>query len=84
MSLSLSLLLYIYIILDLEGEVHSILVLWTSDLQECKGNVFFLIRQDKQHFLVKIGKIGILSNLVKSLAHKHFGLVANPLTKSYG
>ena len=27
--------------LDLEGEVHSIWDLWTSGLQECKGNLFF-------------------------------------------
>ena len=28
-------------ILDLEGEVHSIWFLWTSSLQECKGNFSF-------------------------------------------
>ena len=29
---------YIYWILDLENEVHSIWVIWTSGLQECKGH----------------------------------------------
>jgi hypothetical protein len=28
---------HIYWILDLENEVHSIWVIWTSGLQECKG-----------------------------------------------
>ena len=28
---------HIYWILDLENEVHSIWVIWTSNLQECKG-----------------------------------------------
>ena len=32
---------HIYWILDLEGEVHSIWDLWSSGLQECKGNFFF-------------------------------------------
>ena len=27
--------------MDLEGEVHSIWVIWTSNLQECKGNFIF-------------------------------------------
>ena len=31
---------HIYWILDLEGEVHSIWVIWTSGLQECKGKLF--------------------------------------------
>ena len=30
----------IYWILDLEDEVHSVWVIWTSDLQESKGNLF--------------------------------------------
>ena len=30
-----------YGILDLEDEVHSIWVIWTSNLQECKGNFIF-------------------------------------------
>jgi hypothetical protein len=29
--------IYIYRILDLENEVHSIWVIWTSNFQECKG-----------------------------------------------
>ena len=29
---------HIYWILDLEGEAHSIWILWTSGLQECKDN----------------------------------------------
>ena len=33
---------HIYWILDLEGEVHSIWDLWSSGLQECKGNIFVL------------------------------------------
>ena len=32
---------HIYWILDLEDEVHSIWVIWTSGLQECKGNFIF-------------------------------------------
>ena len=32
---------HVYWIFDLEGEVHSIWVLWSSNFQECKGNVFF-------------------------------------------
>ena len=32
---------HIYRILDLENEVHSIWVTWTSGLQECKGNFIF-------------------------------------------
>ena len=32
---------HIYGILDLEDEVHSIWVIWTSNLQECKGNFIF-------------------------------------------
>ena len=31
---------HIYWILDLEGEVHSIWDLWSSGLQERKGNIF--------------------------------------------
>jgi hypothetical protein len=30
---------HIYWMLDLENEVHSIWVIWTSNLQECKGQV---------------------------------------------
>ena len=29
---------HIYWILDLENEVHSIWLIWTSDVQECKGH----------------------------------------------
>ena len=32
---------YIYWVPDLEGEVHSIWDLWISNLQECKGNLYF-------------------------------------------
>ena len=32
---------HIYWILDLEDEVHSIWVIWTSNLQEFKGNLIF-------------------------------------------
>jgi hypothetical protein len=32
---------HMYWNLDLEGEVHSIWDLWSSGLQECKGNIFF-------------------------------------------
>jgi hypothetical protein len=31
---------HIHWILNLEGEVHSIWELWSSNLQECKGNIF--------------------------------------------
>ena len=34
---------HIYWNLDLKYEVHSIWVIWTSDLQECKGNFIFRI-----------------------------------------
>jgi hypothetical protein len=33
---------HIYWTLDLEDKVHSIWVIWTSNLQECKGNFIFL------------------------------------------
>ena len=39
-----------YWILDLEGEVHSIWDLWTSGLQECKGNGFFEVRRACNNF----------------------------------
>ena len=32
---------HIYWILDLEDEVHSIWVIWTSGLQECKSSLYF-------------------------------------------
>ena len=32
---------HIYWILDLRGEVYPIWNLWSSALQECKGNLFF-------------------------------------------
>ena len=32
---------YIYWILDLEDEVHSIWIIWTSSLHECKRNFIF-------------------------------------------
>ena len=37
--------------LDLEGEVHSIWVIWTNNFQECKGNLIFLKSDivDMQH-----------------------------------
>ena len=34
-----------YWILNLEGEVHLVWDLWISELQECKGNGFFKVRQ---------------------------------------
>ena len=39
-----------YWILDLKGEVQSIWVLWTSGLQECKGNVFFENKRGSNRF----------------------------------
>ena len=35
---------HVYWILDLENEVHSIWVTWTSGLQECKAILFFEVR----------------------------------------
>ena len=35
---------HIYWTLDLESEVHSIWDLWSSGLQECKGNIFSEVR----------------------------------------
>jgi hypothetical protein len=32
---------YVYWILDLENEVHSIWIIWISNLQECKDNFIF-------------------------------------------
>ena len=32
---------HIHWILDLQDEVHSIWVIWTSNLQECKGKFIF-------------------------------------------
>ena len=32
---------HIYWIMDLEDEVHSVWVMWTSNLQESQGNFFF-------------------------------------------
>ena len=34
-------------ILNVEDEVHSIWVMWTSGLQECKGNFIFQSRADR-------------------------------------
>ena len=43
MSISIYMYMYIYWNLDLEDKVHSISWdLWTSNLQECKGNMLFL------------------------------------------
>jgi hypothetical protein len=36
---------HIYWILDLENEVHSIWVIWTSNLQECKGHAMVGVGQ---------------------------------------
>ena len=41
---------HIYWILGRVGEVHSILDLWTSVLQEWKGDGFFRVGQDVQKF----------------------------------
>ena len=38
---------HIYWILDLNNEVHSIWVIWTSNLQECKGNFIFRSRVER-------------------------------------
>jgi hypothetical protein len=38
---------HIYWILDLEDEVHSIRVIWTSGLQECKRNFIFQSRAEQ-------------------------------------
>ena len=35
---------HIYWIMDLENEVYSIWVIWTSGFQECKGNFIFQSR----------------------------------------
>ena len=35
---------HIYWILDLEDEVHSIWIIWTNGLQECKNNFIFQSR----------------------------------------
>ena len=37
---------HIYWILDLQHEVHSIWVIWTRGLQECKGNFIFQSRAE--------------------------------------
>ena len=38
---------HIYWILNLEDEVHSIWVIWTSGIQECKGNFIFRSRTEQ-------------------------------------
>jgi len=48
---------HIYWILDLEGKVHSIWDLWSSGLQECKGNYFFEVGQGGQHVSVRFKKV---------------------------
>ena len=52
---------HIYWILDLEGEVHSIWDLLSSNLQECKGNIFFEVGQSGQH--ISVGFINISKGL---------------------
>ena len=47
---------HIYWILNLEDEVHSIWVIWTSGLQECKGNGFSKSGGAGQKFSVGIKK----------------------------
>jgi len=37
---------HVYWILDLEDDVHSIWVMWTSGLQECMGNFTFQSRAE--------------------------------------
>ena len=51
---------HIYWIWDLEDEVHSIWDLWTSGLQECKGNDFFKIGRVGSNFWSGIGNQDIL------------------------
>ena len=51
----------IYWILDLEGEVHSIWVIWIGGLQECKGNGFFEVGQGGHKFSVGSKKSRFLS-----------------------
>ena len=48
---------HIYWILDLEGEVHSIWDLWSSGLQECKGNIFFEVGRGGQRVSVGFKKL---------------------------
>jgi hypothetical protein len=48
---------HVYWILDLGGDMHSIWVLWTSRLQECKGNLFFEVRRGGQQFSGWIKKV---------------------------
>jgi hypothetical protein len=46
----------IYRILDLDNEVHSIWVIWTSGLPKWRGNCFFKVWQGGQQFLIGIIK----------------------------
>jgi hypothetical protein len=58
---------HIYWILNLENEVHSIWIIWTSNLQECKGNSIFPMadkacnsfrsRSKKLNFLVRAAQM---------------------------
>ena len=52
---------HIYWILDLEGEVHSIWDLWSSNLQKCKVNIFFEVGWGGQH--ISVGFIYISKGL---------------------
>jgi hypothetical protein len=56
---------HIHWILDLEGEVHSIWDLWSNNLQEYKGNIFFEVGWGGQH--ISVGFI-IISKGVATLA----------------
>jgi hypothetical protein len=47
---------HVYWIFDLEGEVHSIWVFWSSNFQEYKGNVFFESRAGKAIIFIGIKK----------------------------
>ena len=47
---------HMYWILDLEGEVHSIWDLWSTNLQECKGHIFFEVGRGGQHVSVGFKK----------------------------
>ena len=38
---------HIYWILDLDDELHSIWVIWTNNLRECKGNFIFQSRAEQ-------------------------------------
>jgi hypothetical protein len=58
-------------ILDLVGEVQSIWDLWTSDLQECKGNFFF---QSLEGQVVIFGRVQkIFTRKLCGVAQPEFG-----------